>query len=187
MRSHRNENGHTLLVVPREMIGPFRNALQKLAGGIDFFALDAAERDTLDQALRHLWNPGDDAQARDKTVPIDVLALTMRDGPTPGEPDPLDPPTVRRPAAPAIPSVLTRLSTRDRLEAAAQASPDEARPSEPRPSEPRPSEPRPSETRPTVELEREDLTASPERHERSAPRHDGYRAPTKGRHPDIAR
>jgi hypothetical protein len=79
MRSHRNENGHTLLVVPRDVIGPFRNALQKVAGGIDFFALDPAEREILEQALRHLWNPGDDAPAREKTVPIDVLAVSMRD------------------------------------------------------------------------------------------------------------
>lgn len=181
MRSHRNENGHTLLVVPREMIGPFRNALQKLAGGIDFFALDPAERDSLDQALRHLWNPGDDAQARDKTVPIDVLALTMRDEQTHGASlDPLDPPTMRRPAAapaPAVPAVLTRLSTRDRL-AAEQAAAAEAALH---------LEPHPTQTRPTVELERGELTASLERSERGSPRQDGYRAPSKGRHPDIAR
>lgn len=175
MRSHRNENGHTLLVVPRELIGPFRNALQKLAGGIDFFALDAAERDSLDQALRHLWNPGDDAQARDKTVPIDVLALTMRDEAPGASVDPLDPPTVRRPAAPSPAAGLPRLGTRDRLGGMQAAS------------DPHPVEPRPSETRPTVELEREELAASAERPERSAARHDGYRAPTKGRHPDIAR
>lgn len=175
MRSHRNENGHTLLVVPREMIGPFRNALQKLAGGIDFFALDAAERESLDQALRHLWNPGDDAQARDKTVPIDVLALNMRDEQVGGPTDPLDPPTVRRPVIPPVPSSLARLTTRDRL-ASGQVT-----------DEPRPPEPRPSETRPTAELEREDLAATADRPDRSGPRHDGYRAPTKGRHPDVAR
>lgn len=177
MRSHRNENGHTLLVVPRDMIGPFRNALQKLAGGIDFFALDPSERDTLDQALRHLWNPGDDAQGRDKTVPIDVLAINLRDTRSAEEiassmmpADPLDSPTIRKPV---LPSVLTRLSTKERL-AMTDATAEDARP--------------------TVELDRSNLAATlepttpgdRERSERS-PRHDGYRAPSKGKHPDVAR
>jgi hypothetical protein len=161
MRSHRNENGHILLVVPREVIGPFRNALQKLAGGIDFFALDVGERDSLDHALRHLWNPGDDAPGRDKTVPIDILALAMRDH-TPDESKAEPPPDG---------SVLTRISTRERIVLANE------------------------DGRHTVELNRADLPLSPVHQpvppdppsERNSSRGDGYRAPTKGRHTDVSR
>ncbi len=203
MRSHRNENGHTLLVVPRDMISPFRNALQKLAGGIDFFALDPAERETLDQALRHLWNPGDDAQARDKTVPIDVIALNMREQRRLAEPppsmqpaDPLESPTIRRPGA--LAPVLTRLSTRERLHAEAQAKDRPSPPASPlATSEPTKPETTGDESRATVELTRAEVAAVErvaerfernERNERSErPRGDGYRAPAKGRHSDVSR
>ena len=67
-------------MVPGAVVGPLRNALQKLAGGIDFFALEPEERDSLDHTIRHLWNPGDDQeQTRERTVPIEVVALAMRD------------------------------------------------------------------------------------------------------------
>lgn len=82
MRSSLESSGEILLTIPKELIGPLRNAVQKLAGGIDFFALEQQERDGLDHALRHLWNPGEDAdptRERERTVPIEVLALAMRD------------------------------------------------------------------------------------------------------------
>ncbi len=161
MRSHRNENGHILLVVPRDMIGPFRNALQKLAGGIDFFALDAAERESLDQALRHLWNPGDDAPGRDKTVPIDVLALSMRDQ------------KAEEPKAASTPkaTVLTRISTRERLALAQEdrrATVELARTDLPLSPIHQPTATEPSP-------------------DRGPARNDGYRAPSKGRHTDVSR
>ncbi|MEZ4363080.1 MAG: hypothetical protein R3B48_23065 [Kofleriaceae bacterium] len=164
MRSHRNEQGHILLVVPSDVIGPFRNALQKMAGGIDFFALDDEERQTLDQALRHLWNPGDDAQARDKTVPIDVMALAMRER-SDLEPGDVPPPrTAPAASGPRTASVLTRIPTRER--AAAPPPPAE-------------------DLRPTVELRREPPAGT----DRSAARgpDGGYRAPSKGRHTDVSR
>lgn len=190
MRSHRNENGHTLLVVPRDMIGPFRNALQKLAGGIDFFALDPAERESLDQALRHLWNPGDDAQGRDKTVPIDVLALNMRDGRKQSprsslEPaDALESPTIRKPTG--LPSVLTRLSTRDRL-AMEQGLPAGGAPVVGAPGL-GPGGSVEEDGHAAMELELGELTGGADRGALERPaRHDGYRAPSKGRHPDVSR
>ncbi len=80
MRSTLEPNGQILLTVTGEMVVPLRNAVQKLAGGMDFFELDEEERDILDLALRHLWNPGDDAEeTRESTIPIEVLALAMRD------------------------------------------------------------------------------------------------------------
>lgn len=80
MDSHRNANGHILFSVPGDAIVSLRNALQKLAGGIDFFALEPDERQCLDEVIRHLWNPGEDQEhAREKTIPIEVLALAMRD------------------------------------------------------------------------------------------------------------
>lgn len=158
MRSHRNEQGHILLIVPSDMIGPCRNALQKLAGGIDFFALDTVERECLDQALRHLWNPGDDSQARDKTVPIDVMAVAMRERSNQDAREPLppiNPPTVSF-HRPPVSSALSRIPTRER-----------------------PAPALAEDTRPTVELERGDRAA--------ARGSDGYRAPAKGRHTDVSR
>lgn len=113
MDSHRNAKGHVLLALSGDAIVPFRNALQKLAGGIDFFALDPAERDSLDQVIRHLWNPGEDQeQTREKTVPIEVLALAMRDrrASEVGEAEPLPPP-------PRQPEGSQQLRARERITA----------------------------------------------------------------------
>ncbi len=85
-------------MVPPEMVGPLRNAVQKLAGGIDFFALDHEERDSLDHTLRHLWNPGDDQeQIRERTMPIEMVALAMSDrvpAERSSEPPPPTPPRI---------------------------------------------------------------------------------------------
>jgi hypothetical protein len=168
MRSHRNEHGHILMVVPKDTIRPFRNALQKLAGGLDFFALEPAERDSVDQALRHLWNPGDDDQGRDKTVPIDVLALAMRD-----QPDVTTDIEAARPPVP--PSALARLSTRDRMAAAGEDS-------RPTVELHRSQLPEPTAAR---TIERGETAVPVERN--PARGSDGYRAPSKGRHTDVSR
>jgi hypothetical protein len=145
-------------MVPVEMVGPLRNAVQKLAGGIDFFALDQEERDSLDHTIRHLWNPGDDQeQTRERTVPIEVVALAMRDrvaAQRSGEP----PPPPRKPTT-AVPRARTR--SRNGMK---------------------------KDSRPTVKLSRLDHPASPDTSgEESATRSDGYRPPTKGKHTDVSR
>jgi hypothetical protein len=96
-------------MVPGEMVGPLRNAMQKLAGGIDFFALDPEERDCLDHAIRHLWNPGDDQeQTRERTVPIEVVALAMRDRVSSQRSGELPAPPTRPPTAPTAPRSRSR-------------------------------------------------------------------------------
>jgi hypothetical protein len=178
MRSHCNKVGQILLVLPTDVIGPFRNALQKLVGGVDFLALDAAERSSLDEALRHLWNPGDDPQpGRERTVPIEVLALTMHE------------PRASALLEAALPQMAAAswaqfgLETSDGVSGARAHVPEEAEPSPPSP-------PSPGDLRPTVELSPRDLPASPlpaSDERTSATRSDGYRAPTKGRHTDVSR
>ena len=182
MRSHRNEVGQILLVLPVDVIGPFRNALQKLAGGVDFFSLDTSERNSLNEALRHLWNPGDDQQhRRERTVPIEVLALAMRDRRTAQLTETAQP---RLAAASRAQINFDDIEDPDRREmlqvqeALERMDTDGAAPL------------RAEDMRPTVELSPQDLPASPLPHsgERTAAtRSDGYRAPTKGRHTDVSR
>lgn len=166
------------MVLPNDVVGPLRNAVQKLAGGVDFFALDSAERHSLDEALRHLWNPGDDQQqSRERTVPIEVLALAMRD----------------RRSAQLVEAALPRIPAASRAhiymdegdaqrgEAGASLPLEEAALTALK------------DARPTVELEPRDLPASPLSASQapgdraSALKSEGYRAPTKGRHRDVSR
>lgn len=197
MRSHRNEAGQILLVLPGDVIGPFRNALQKLAGGVDFFALDAAERNSLDEALRHLWNPGDDQQhSRERTVPIEVLALAMRDRRSAHLAEAALP---RMAAASRAQISMEDIDDLDRREIL-QVQEALARLDAPAPSagasraagpDYEPPPPSLEDARPTVELSPQDLPASPlpaaSGDRTSATRSDGYRAPTKGRHTDVSR
>jgi hypothetical protein len=174
MRSHRNEVGQILLVLPLDVIGPLRNALQKLAGGVDFCALDAAERNSFDKALRHLWNPGDDQQpCRERTVPIDVLAEAA---------------LPRLAAASRAQLRLDDHDHRELLQVREAIERMDRALSDPEHSLPR--LPSLEDMRPTVELSPQDLPASPLREsgERTSATHsDGYRAPTKGRHSDVSR
>lgn len=160
MDSHRNANGHILFSVPGDAIVSLRNALQKLAGGIDFFALEPDERQCLDEVIRHLWNPGEDQEhAREKTIPIEVLALAMRDRRAADlglAAEPLPPPP-RKPSA-----SKAKLRARERILSA--------------------------DARPTIDIdpsERPDLHDRDR--DRDPARSEGYRAPTKGRHSDVSR
>lgn len=197
MRSHRNDAGQILLVLPSEVVRPLRNALQKLAGGVDFFALDEAERGGLDEALRHLWNPGEDQQgSRDRTVPIEVLALAMKD----------------RRAAKLAEAALSRVPAASRAQINRDDVEDQRRelPTIPPPGvgvatiaaiATKPAARAASALatslaeRPTVELAPHELPASPSQtaprpapaERASATKSDGYRAPTKGRHTDVSR
>lgn len=159
-------------MLPSDTVGPLRNAVQKLAGGVDFFALDAVERRSLDEALRHLWNPGDDQQqSRERTVPIEVLALAMRD----------------RRGAQLAEAGLSRIPAASRADIAMEDVDDQP----PSPIDPDEALAALQDARPTVELAPRDLPASPlpappgERG--SALKSEGYRAPTKGRHRDVSR
>ena len=157
MDSHRNAKGHVLLALSGDAIVPFRNALQKLVGGIDFFALEPAERESLDQVIRHLWNPGEDQeQTREKTIPIEVLALAMRDrrAGEPGEAEPLPPP-------PRQPNGMKPQLLRERITA--------------------------SDARPTLDFEPPERPEGREGRDAEIKRNEGYRAPTKGRHSDVSR
>lgn len=199
MRSHRNEVGQILLVLPVEVIGPFRNALQKLAGGVDFFALDAAERNSLDDALRHLWNPGDDQQhSRDRTVPIEVLALAMRDR----RASQLTEAALPRMASASKAQIsLDDIDDTDRREMLQVREALERMDSQEASSDDRATDrgarahddqrlSNLEDMRPTVELSPQDLPASPlpaSGERASATSSDGYRAPTKGRHTDVSR
>jgi hypothetical protein len=158
MDSHRNANGHILLVVPGDAIVPLRNALQKLAGGLDFFSLEPEERRSLDELIRHLWNPGKDQEhARDKTVPIEVLALAMRDR----HADELGLPSSSLKAPTRKPSASkAKLRARERITAA--------------------------DARPTVDIDPADRPDLHD-HEPDARRSEGYRPPSKGRHSDVSR
>lgn len=190
MRSHRNEAGQILLVLPGDVIGPFRNALQKLAGGVDFFALDTAERNSLDEALRHLWNPGDDQQhSRERTVPIEVLALAMRDRRAAQLAEAALP---RTPAASRAQISLEDIDDPDRRETLQVREALERLDTADGPGHAQAAPPRSLEdSRPTVELSPQDLPASPlsasSGDRTSATRSDGYRAPTKGQHTDVSR
>jgi hypothetical protein len=158
MDSHRNANGHILFSVPGDVIVSLRNALQKLAGGIDFFALEPEERQTLDEVIRHLWNPGEEQEhAREKTVPIEVLALAMRDRRSAllGQPsDTLSPPA-RKPAA-----SRAKLRARERITSA--------------------------DARPTLDIDPSERPDADKR-SRDPARSEGYRPPAKGRHSDVSR
>lgn len=144
--------------MPGDAVVSLRNALQKLAGGMDFFALEDEERQSLDAVIRHLWNPGHDHEhEREKTVPIEVLALAMRDRRAA-----LLGPRAERPTAPARkPSgSKAKLRARERITS--------------------------GDARPTLDLEAAERPEQPDR-DRDPTRSEGYRPPSKGRHNDVSR